>query len=83
MFTKIRKYFSGDENPKPLDAYDAIQDKEFLLKVIESNWDLARMIDTSKPNHTLTLSLTIQRNFTTEAAKELLSEIIEEMSNVN
>ena len=83
MFAKIRKFFSDEENPKPLDAYDAISDKEFLLKVIESNWDLARMIDTSKPNHMLTLSLTIERSFTTEAAKELLAEIVEEISNVN
>ena len=81
MFAKIRKFFSDEENPKPLDAYDAIPEKEFLLKVIESNWDLARMIGTSKPNHTLTLSLTIERSLTTEAAKELLAEIIQEITS--
>ena len=81
MFAKIRKFFSDGENPKPLYAYDAISDKEFLLKVIESNWDLARMIDTSKPNHTLTLSLIMERSFTTEAAKELLAEIIQEITS--
>lgn len=84
MFTKIRNYFSEDKaQPKLPDAFDSIPDKDFLLRVVESNWDVARSIEQGLPNHTFTITLTLKRDFPVEEAKNLLSEIIEEISNVN
>lgn len=79
MFTKIRNYFSEDKaQPKLPDVFDSISDKDFLLKVVKNNWDIARQIEEGLPNHTFTITLTMERNFTAEVAKELLESSVVE-----